>query len=185
MSNFIKRVKNYDTVVSLYEKTSNVKIEEGYGELLMTGVEQLSDFITSIATTNKNKISQSDFFLDVGSGYGKLLIHLSLINDFGKLFGVEKDLDKYEFSKNLKSEFQANNVIFINDDIKNIDVSKVNWIFMNDVLFSKEDSQYVFDNAKPGTHIISFLEGFRNAQDNSEFDCNWYPFPVNFNYYQI
>lgn len=186
MSNFIKRVKNYDSVLSIYEKTKHIERDPGYGELLMSGVDQLSDYITGISKINNQKIGQEDFFLDIGSGYGKLILQMSLINDFGKLFGVEIDKNKYEFSKSLKSQIEGtNNAIFINDDIKNIDVTKVSWIFMNDVLFSKEDSEYVFENAKPGTHIISFLENGKKYDDIISLECNWLPIPINFNYYRI
>lgn len=191
MSNFIKRVKNYDTIVEIHDtevpfESYPVEEKHKYGEILMSGVEKLSDFLTNICLEEGHKIGPGDFLLDVGSGYGKFLLHLSLINDFGKLFGVEEITERYEFSKSLKSKYsEIDNVIFVNDDIKNIDVTRVNWIFMNDILFDKKDTDYVFENAKRGTRIISFTPINKNPDNTVFLDCDWVPLPVEFKYYKI
>jgi SAM-dependent methyltransferase len=189
MSDFLKIIQNYDLVHKIYN-TELPEIESNsgkftYGEILQSGVENLNSFISSVSYRNGTPISENDFFLDIGSGYGRLAIHLALISDFGKVFGVEPIESRYQYSKQLKTDLDVKNAIFINEDLKNIDLTKVNWIFMNDVLFEKEDINYVFNNVRPGTNIISFEKTNRSPNDFVSLDCSFFPLPVDFKYYKI
>jgi hypothetical protein len=72
------------------------------------------------------------------------------------------------------------NIEFINDDVRNIDISDGTVIFINDVLFSEEDVEHIFEKASKGTHIISFK---KKSDDVVNLDVSWYPLPSPFNYH--
>ena len=150
----------------------------GYGEITRDGVESFFEKIKS-----KKYITQDDVFLDIGSGNGKMVLHLSMISEFGEFIGVELQKIRHEYSKHILKDINNVNVKFINDNIRNFDLSKVTVIFMNDVLFEKEDIDWVFDNIKSGTHIISFEQNDYKALDEVFLKMSWLHLPVKFNYY--
>jgi SAM-dependent methyltransferase len=160
------------------EKNTDFYNKFGYGEITRDGVESFYKEIKS-----KKDITNNDVFLDIGSGNGKMVLHLSMISEFGEFIGVELQKIRHEYSKHILKDINNVNVKFINDDIRNFDLSKVTVIFMNDVLFEKEDVDWVFDNIKSGTHIISFEQNDYKALDEVYLKMSWQGLPVKFNYY--
>ena len=160
------------------EKNTDFYNKFGYGEITRDGVESFYKEIKS-----KKDITNNDVFLDIGSGNGKMVLHLSMISEFGEFIGVELQKIRHEYSKNILKDINNVNVKFINDDIRNFDLSKVTVIFMNDVLFEKEDVDWVFDNIKSGTHIISFEQNDYKALHGVYLKMSWQDLPVKFNYY--
>ena len=160
------------------EKNTEFYNKFGYGEITRDAVESFYKEIKS-----KKDITNNDVFLDIGSGNGKMVLHLSMISEFGEFIGVELQKIRHEYSKHILKDINNVNVKFINDDIRNFDLSKVTVIFMNDVLFEKEDVDWVFDNIKSGTHIISFEQNDYKALDEVFLKMSWGHLPVKFNYY--
>ena len=148
-----------------------------YGEITKSGVDTLLKEIK-----NRKSITSDDVFYDIGSGNGKLPIHIALISDFSKVKGIEISDIRYMYSNHIlkNTAGSIDNIEFINDDVRNIDISDATVIFINDVLFSEEDVEHIFEKASKGTHIISFK---KKSSDVINLDVSWYPLPSPFNYH--
>jgi precorrin-6B methylase 2 len=148
-----------------------------YGEITKSGVDALLREIKK-----RKSIKSDDIFYDIGSGNGKLPIHIALISEFSKVKGIEISDIRYQYSNHiLKNTIGSiDNIEFINDDVRNIDISDATVIFINDVLFSEEDVEHIFEKASKGTHIISFK---KKSNDIINLDVSWYPLPSPFNYH--
>ena len=148
-----------------------------YGEITKSGVDALLREIKK-----RKSITSDDVFYDIGSGNGKLPIHIALISDFTKVKGIEISDIRYLYSNHILKNTVGyiDNIEFINDDVRNIDISDATVIFINDVLFSEEDVEHIFEKATKGTHIISFK---KKSNDIINLDVSWYPLPSPFNYH--
>jgi precorrin-6B methylase 2 len=148
-----------------------------YGEITKAGVDTLLKEIKK-----RKSITSNDIFYDIGSGNGKLPIHIALISEFSKVKGIEISDIRYMYSNHILRNTlgSIDNIEFINDDVRNIDISDGTVIFINDVLFSEEDVEHIFEKASKGTHIISFK---KKSNDIINLDVSWYPLPSPFNYH--
>jgi SAM-dependent methyltransferase len=152
-----------------------------YGELKKVGVDSLYNFIKT-----KIDINEKSVFYDIGSGNGKIVLHLSLISNFGKYVGVEIDKVRYLYSKFIQNQVNSNdNIQFINDDIRNIDFSDATFVFVNDLLFDESDVEYIVSQLKPGTHLVSIADNQLTPDDIVELEPTWEESTLPFKYYKI
>lgn len=152
-----------------------------YGELKKVGVDSLYNFIKT-----KIDINEKSVFYDIGSGNGKIVLHLSLISNFGKYVGVEIDKVRYLYSKYIQNKVNNNdNIQFINDDIRNVDFSDATFVFVNDLLFDESDVEYIVSQLKPGTHLISIADNQLTPDDVVELEPTWEESTLPFKYYKI
>jgi SAM-dependent methyltransferase len=152
-----------------------------YGELKKVGVDSLYNFIKT-----KIDINEKSVFYDIGSGNGKIVLHLSLISNFGKYVGVEIDKVRYLYSKFIQNQVNSNdNIQFINDDIRNVDFSDATFVFVNDLLFDESDVEYIVSQLKPGTHLISIADNQLTPDDVVELEPTWEESTLPFKYYKI
>ena len=177
-SNIDEKIK--DRFNRYIEKSEIIKESDDnliYGEITKSGVDTLLKEIKK-----RKSITSDDVFYDIGSGNGKLPIHIALISEFSKVKGIEISDIRYMYSNHILKNTvgSIDNIEFINDDVKNIDISDATVIFINDVLFSEEDVEHIFEKASKGTHIISFK---RKSDDVINLDVSWYPLPSPFNYH--
>jgi hypothetical protein len=154
------------------------KSEYIYGELTKNGVESLWKFLKTIYNPN-------DVLYDIGSGNGKLLLHLSLISDFSKLIGIEKNKIRHQYSLEISKTSIFKNVNFICDDVLNHSLGDANIIFMNDVVFGEDLVKKITSKLKKGTHLISFEENGLDIKNEIEVEVSWIPLPVKFKHYII
>lgn len=152
-----------------------------YGELKKIGVDSLYNFIKT-----KIDINEKSVFYDIGSGNGKIVLHLSLISNFGKYVGVEIDKVRYLYSKYIQNQVNSNdNIQFINDDIRNVDFSDATFVFVNDLLFDESDVEYIVSQLKPGTHLVSIADNQLTPDDIVELEPTWEESTLPFKYYKI
>jgi len=99
-----------------------------YGEITKKGVKELSNYLNNY----------KGVFYDIGCGNGRLLLHLSLISNFDKYVGVEISKTRIDYAIEINKTLNQERVIFICDDILNVDISDANFIFMDDIMFSDD-----------------------------------------------
>jgi len=177
---FGKYIEKVQLTNNIKESSDELKESDDnliYGEITKSGVDTLLKEIK-----NRKSITSDDVFYDIGSGNGKLPIHIALISDFSKVKGIEISDIRYMYSNHIlkNTAGSIDNIEFINDDVRNIDISDATVIFINDVLFSEEDVEHIFEKASKGTHIISFK---KKSSDVINLDVSWYPLPSPFNYH--
>lgn len=169
---------------SLDDAVSRIAADEKskfvYGEIKRESAEDLMKFI-------KNKIGEGDdVFCDIGSGHGKMLMHFSLISDFKELVGIEINEVRNAYAEMIKKDLQiSERVRLICGDLRDEDLSRFDFVFMNDLLFSQEDIDYVVDGMRPGAHLISISKNRLDPQDQIYLRPTWQDAPLPFKYYRI
>jgi len=129
-----------------------------YGEITKVGVESLVNHL------KKLNLFENISFIDLGSGNGRLVLHMGLYDEVKKSTGVELYKSKSDFGKNLISNlsgYPKEKINLVNCDINEIDnFFEYNLIFNNMIhppkgagILSKVSSKI-----KKGTHLISTFQ---------------------------
>lgn len=156
----IKKYESFEDL-SFWQDYSNDFV---YGEITKKGVIRLSEYISKL----------SGNFYDIGSGNGKLLLHLSLISNFDKYVGVEICEPRHLYALEIKKNIQPVNVEFICEDVSKIDLSEANVLFINDLMFSKELLDNIVEKIPVGSHYISAYKNETNFIEDIYLDVTWF-----------
>jgi len=125
-------------------------------------------------------------FYDIGSGHGKMIMHLSLISNFKKIIGIELNELRYKYCLDILNQIEdSENVEFINDDVLNCDISDATVVFMNDLLLPQDLIYSIFSKLKPGTIVISIEENKFEPLGKIDVEVSWMPVNLDFNFYII
>lgn len=152
-----------------------------YGEITKSGVESIYKWIKSNVDSVEDVI-----FYDIGSGHGKMVMHLSLISNFKKITGIELNTLRYKYCLEILNQISyLDNVYFINDDVLNCDITDATIIFMNDALMPQELINSIFSMLKKGTIVISIEENKFKPFETIEVEVSWMPVTLPFNCYII
>lgn len=147
-----------------------------YGEIRKAGVETIYKEIS--------EYDGLDTFVDVGSGTGKICLHMSMISNFENIVGIEivteRHLYAIELQQNLGRDFD--NVTFLNDDILKIEFERPCVVFTNDVCFPNQLTKIIWDSLPVGSHFIS-CKNLGNSVKEIYLDVTWQLEPCRWNYY--
>ena len=145
-----------------------------YGEISKRGVKDLSKELQDF----------SGVFYDLGSGNGKMILHLSLISNFNKYIGVELSLPRYQYSLRINTFLKQENVNFINGDFLTIDFSDANFIFCNDSMMSSNIIESLIKKIPTGCYYTSFHKNRDEFIKTISLNVSWYDKKVNYNLYK-
>ena len=147
-----------------------------YGEIRKAGVETIYKEIS--------EYDGLDTFVDVGSGTGKICLHMSMISNFENIVGIEivteRHLYAIELQQNLGRDFD--NVTFLNDDILKIEFERPCVVFTNDVCFPNQLTKIIWDSLPVGSHFIS-CKNLGNSVKEIYLDVTWQLEPCRWSYY--
>jgi hypothetical protein len=134
-----------------------------YGELTKLGVPTLYNYI------KKNKeITNKDVFVDIGSGLGKLILHMGIISEFKTLVGVEYQDIRYKYSKYLQEKIGIidKGIFLFNKDIKDFDISIATVVFCDNVTWNKDFCISIWERLPNGCHYITYkkVENFSHHE---------------------
>lgn len=154
----------------------------GYGEITKEGVETLYEFIKS-KIENEEDIN----FCDIGSGNGKIVLHLSVVSKFNSLTGIELQKIRHLYANWIKEKtcLDFSNVSFCCVDAMNFDFENINFVFMNDLLFESSDIENIIKKIKPGTHLVSIESNSLESEDLVYLEVSWMKEKLPFKYYKI
>ena len=143
-----------------------------YGEVSINGVYKLNNELEEVCGT----------FYDIGSGNGKLLLQMSLISNFDKYVGIEiskiRHLYALEINKSLSSD-----VIFINDDVLNVDLSDAGFVFINDIMFDDKLTNSIVDKIPVGCYFTSVYDNSHKFVKTIYLSVSWMSQEIPFNIY--
>lgn len=133
-----------------HDSGNNYKLYEGntitYGEMTYEGIDKLNAYV--------NKNNDFRYFMDIGSGRGKLSLYMRGMPRIIKSYGIELVKERYDDSIKLKNDlakkfdYYTNDVEFINNDLFKISIkdlidSKV-FIWMSNLCFDTSINDNIF-----------------------------------------
>lgn len=122
-----------------------------YGELTPDG---LDEFLTIIEPMREDQI-----FLDVGSGYGKLVARIADVTEVGRSVGVELVKKRHDMAVGFFSDKPK--VELYHGDILDYDVlGEADVVIMNSICWPRQVLELVTERIKPGATILSNSVGF-------------------------
>ena len=164
----------YDLISERKEINSDSKFV--YGEIRKAGVETIYKEIS--------EYDGLDTFVDVGSGTGKICLHMSMISNFENIVGIEivtgRHLYAIELQQNLGRDFD--NVTFLNDDILKIEFERPCVVFTNDVCFPNQLTKIIWNSLPVGSHFIS-CKNLGNSVKEINLNVTWQLEPCRWYYY--
>ena len=167
-SQFTDVVYSHDELNDLIDKRKEIINSDKfvYGEIRKAGVETIYKEIS--------EYDGLDTFVDVGSGTGKICLHMSMISNFENIVGIEivtgRHLYAIELQQNLGRDFD--NVTFLNDDILKIEFERPCVVFTNDVCFANQLTKIIWDSLPVGSHFIS-CKNLGNSVKEIYLDVTW------------
>ena len=128
-----------------------------YGEITKEGVELMVDQLKEL------NLFKNINFLDLGSGNGRLVLHMGLYDEVKKSTGIELYKSKSDFGKNIMnslSGYPKEKINLINCNINEVkDFFECNLIFNNMIQTPKGGVlSEVSSKIKKGSHLISTFQ---------------------------
>ena len=128
-----------------------------YGEITKEGVELMVDHLKEL------NLFKNINFLDLGSGNGRLVLHMGLYDEVKKSTGIELYKSKSDFGKNIMnslSGYPKEKINLINCNINEVkDFFECNLIFNNMIQTPKGGVlSEVSSKIKKGSHLISTFQ---------------------------
>lgn len=156
---FYESITKRDSEVNgLFDKKDFDK-KHTYGEIRKSSVNTIYQSLKEITNL------EDKTFYDLGSGNGKVILHLALISELRKIKGVEISPIRIAYSKHLMMrflpEFLHEKVNFIQDDFYKLDISDGDIIFINDICLLSITPD-IFKKMKKGSFLISSCEKIEN-----------------------
>lgn len=159
-------------------KSSTVEIIDNlfdtsvYGEISMNGVYKLNNELEEVCGT----------FYDIGSGNGKLILQMSLISNFDKYVGVEISKIRHLYALEI-SKYLSSDVIFINDDVLNVNLSDAGFVFINDIMFDDKLTNSIVDKIPVGCYFTSVYDNSHEFVKTIYLSVSWMSQEIPFNIY--
>lgn len=133
---------------------------EAYGE---TGYDSFEIIINKY----KQYFNDNTVFYDLGSGCGKIVFHVGIMCDVKKSCGIEFSKNRHENSMKTLGKYNYENIIFINDNILNVDFSDATVIYLDNTLFPREITNKIYDKIPKDCLVFSrqmFMESRRKNE---------------------
>jgi len=164
---------NYNSVYNKTEFDPDVVGSEGYGETGYSSIEELINHYS-------NYFNKDTVFYDLGSGLGKIVIHVGIKYDVKKSCGIEYSKERYLKSLELLKNFNHNqNINFINDNILNCDLSDATVIYTDNTLFPTKIDSLIYKLIPKNCLVISRKQ-FKDSRLNNELIKDGFTVPTNY-----
>jgi hypothetical protein len=150
-----------------------------YGEITEKGVNQIIDNL------KKHKLITHDgLFIDLGSGYGKMVLHMAMFDEIKESHGIELLESKAEHANLLLNElpkdFPKEKVFLSKKDILEVNELKHDIVYHNSISWNNKHISHVVDITKKSSiHITTNNLNFKlKRTDLKEIhqwptSCSW------------
>jgi len=161
----------HDTIINIYTgingfNTYKIGVESDksiYGEVSLQGIRNLYDKFMQYAPLQKVSSVKPKFY-DLGSGVGKVVIGIAVLNTDMECYGIENVADRARLASlahsKIKSSSLQKRVNFIHDSFLSSSVSlkNTNWIFISNTCFDSQTQNSLVEKIQSevdsGTVII-------------------------------
>jgi SAM-dependent methyltransferase len=125
-----------------------------YGEINHQALNKLIDYLA---------LTENDVFYDLGSGVGKVVLHVAMCSPVKKAVGVELSLARFHDARNALTralDFMPElkkRVDFVHDDLQNVDLKKASVIYSCSTAFSQKFMNLLVKNLAIYKHNFRLL----------------------------
>lgn len=163
--NKIKRMYSFDSrkKINMTEFDEKKVGSSGYGE---TGFNSIEKIVESF----RDSFNKDTVFYDLGSGTGKIVYHIGLLHGVKKSCGIEYSKERHELGQLLKEKYDLpnnENVILLNENILECDISDATVIYCDNTLFPKNINDSIYNIIPSGCLVIS-RQQFKGSLYNKE-----------------
>jgi hypothetical protein len=153
---------NSHNVLNKTDFDLNLVGSDGYGE---TGYESIENLVKQY----RDYFNDKTVFYDLGSGIGKIVLHIGLKYGPKKSCGIEYSNERYKTSLGLMDKYNITNqnISFINDNILNCDISDATVIYTDNTLFPNNIDSEIY-NMIPTDCLVISRKSFKQSWVNKE-----------------
>ena len=143
---------------------------ETYGEFTRKGTESFIKYF-------KEHLNKESVFYDLGSGLGKMVIHIGEATEVKKSVGIEYSRERHLVAFKLKETFASKNnrISLINSDIFKQNLSDATIVYFDNTCYSNEGCTQIYNALPPGC-IITYKRFFRNIPLSEQVHIKDYDF---------
>jgi len=124
-----------------------------YGEITIKGACQMATLIKPFVKPNST-------FVDVGSGYGKLVQTIAELLEI-KAIGIEIEKEKYKIARKILWSNKKDNITLINGDFTSKEnlkiINSADLVFANNVTWSDNLTNILFNNCKGNLFLMKYI----------------------------
>lgn len=125
----------------------NPEYHELYGEVTYQSTE-------AIVNQFKEHFNNQTVFYDMGSGLGKMVVHIGLKYNAKKSCGVELSAERMAAANEIKDKYCSGNVIFIEDDFFKVDISDATVLYVDNTAMPTPLTLRLFEMLPKGCLFI-------------------------------
>lgn len=144
-----------------------------YGEITKKGANKLAQYLHNF----------SGNFYDIGSGNGKLLLHLALLTNFSHCTGVEILEVRHRYALSIRESLGVG-AEFICADILDVDISAANFLFLDDLMFPLELRQAIYQKIPHNCYFLTAYSDVGQPLEIWPLAVSWQEFEMNFYLYK-
>ena len=144
-----------------------------YGEITKRGANKLAEYLHNF----------SGNFYDIGSGNGKLLLHLALLTDFISFTGIEILEVRHKYALGIRESI-GEAVEFICADVLDLDISAADFLFLDDLMFPLELRQAIHQKIPVGSYFLTAYQNDNQPLEIWSLAVSWQEFEMNFYLYK-
>ena len=133
-----------------------------YGEITKSGTEKLLEVFHDYFNSNT-------IFCDIGSGSGKMVLHIGLVTNIKKSIGIELSKERYNQSVNLKEKYAPNakHIEFHNNKFQSMDLKDVTVVYVDNTAFQPPVNNQLYHAIPKGCLLLykrSIPDAFKNEE---------------------
>jgi|LULU01.1.fsa_nt_gb tRNA G46 methylase TrmB len=120
-----------------------------YGEIEKAGTEKILEMFSEYFNSNA-------VFCDIGSGNGKMVLHVGLVTKVKESIGIEYSKERYDASLELKETYapNSNHITFYNQPFQNVDLKNVTIAYVDNTMFKRVINNQIFDAIPKGCLLL-------------------------------
>ena len=152
MESIIAEIYKISPYLKYANKTDFTKIGDRadvYGEITQTGTNSLVNYFNEYF--NKDTI-----FYDLGSGLGKMVLHIGMQYGVKKSIGIEYSKERHKGAIDLQEQYAKdyNNITFLNKSFFDHDISDATVIYIDNTVFTDEMNNQIYEMIPRGCLLL-------------------------------